>query len=161
LEGVSRFPRGWLTRPESGEDRPMNGKTYILFGATLLALWIDVSPALAQYPNLYEQTPYRYGTRARLSPYLNLVRTVNGINDPGIDYYLGTVPERERRFNASVFNTRIRNLEQQEILPPSPIEEIAPVPTAGKPIGARTSDSYFRQDGAGARNITRSRRALR
>jgi hypothetical protein len=60
-------------------------------------------PALAQYsPSPYGQyfSPYSRspginpGGGPRLSPYLNLVR---GANTPALNYYLGTVPEIDRR----------------------------------------------------------------
>jgi hypothetical protein len=113
----------------------------------LIALWLSAGTALAQYTpyNPYTSSPYRTGQRARLPPSLNMIR--NEVPDV-VDYFLGTIPERERRFNEVQFNTRIRNLELRapEAVPAPTEEEIPGVPTAGKPIGTRSSASYFKTE---------------
>jgi hypothetical protein len=137
----------------------MRVKTTTLFAASLFALWFHTAPAAAQY----YPGEYRYGTRARLSPYLNLIRNNDANVDLGINYYLGTIPERERRYNDRMTNLRIRNIEQEIVAPPVPPElagEIPAVPTAGKPAGSRTSASYFKQD-SGLGNPGRGRRSFR
>jgi len=92
------------------------------------------------------------GSRAKLSPFLNLARGNDPNINSAIDYYLGTIPERERRSNENIFGTRIRGLEtrQRELFDlAGSVGDIPPVPIAGAPIGSRSSASYFRQDGPG------------
>lgn len=141
----------------------MNARSGILFAASLMALYLGVAPVAAQYQPTYQPGTNRYGGRARLSPYLNLIRN-NDINvDAGINYFLGVVPERERRYDQQLTNQRIRSIEQEIAAPPrSPdvLEEIPSVPTAGRPVGARTSASYFKQD-VGLGNMNRTRRPNR
>ncbi len=45
----------------------------------------------------------------RLSPYLDITRGGN----PGINYFLGTVPEIERRQNQALFSGQIRGIQSQ------------------------------------------------
>ncbi len=119
--------------------------------ACVSALWLTTSPVHAQqyYGGIGNLSRFGGATGPRLSPYLNLLRG----GDQASNYYLGVLPERERRFDESVFSNRIRNLEQRRAVS-DPITRtgddiIPPVPTAGAPIGSRTSASYFRQDGLG------------
>lgn len=134
----------------------------LLTAAGLTVLCISTSTVHAQYPGGYGGVAgyggfggygRGYGgvgpARARLSPYLNLT---NG-GDPAVNYHLGVVPERERRYNETLFGGRLRQLElQQDTLEArrggvlGGDEVISPVPIAGQPIGSRTSASYFRQD---------------
>jgi hypothetical protein len=115
----------------------------------LAGLWLSTGTVHAQY-SPYNLGRFQYpGGGARLSPYLNLA---NG-GDPAINYFSGTLPEVERRYNQSIFNTRIRGLEtrQRDLINLANRGEdiIPPVPIAGAPIGSRSSASYFRQDGLG------------
>ncbi len=123
----------------------------LLTAACLLGLALIGGRAAAQYYPIYGYQP----PRARLSPYLNLARTNNGTSvvDPAINYHLGTVPERERRFNESLFGTRIQSLEEQQALrnfgvtaPSTSDLPVPPVPVAGRPPGSRASGAYFRLD---------------
>jgi len=122
----------------------MTGSKGFVTAGCLIALWFSARPALAQYvPQFQGYSPY--GQRARLNPYLNLLRQ----EEPDtIGYFLGTIPERERRYNDRLFSSQIRTLQQRGAAPlaPSSEEEIPPVPYAGKPIGSRSSASYFRND---------------
>src|SRR5579883_146474 len=54
---------------------------------------------------------YGPGYRPQLSPYLNLIRG----GDPAANYFLGTVPEQERRYNAQVFGSEINALERRTL----------------------------------------------
>ena len=124
----------------------MTANRALVTAGCLIALWLGAGPAAAQYVpyNPYTSGPYR-GQRARLPPSLNLIR--DQVPDV-VDYFLGTLPERERRYNEAQFNRRITSLETRpaEAIVPGPEEEIPGVPTAGKPIGSRTSASYFRSE---------------
>jgi len=64
--------------------------------------------AAAQAPVFRPSATYR-PPQPLLSPYLNLLRG----GDPASNYYLGVVPERQRRQNASLFSSQIQSLEQQ------------------------------------------------
>jgi hypothetical protein len=111
---------------------------------------LGLGEARAQLPNLYSR-PATRPPRARLSPYLNLIRGQDRNVDLAVDYYLGVIPERERRFNAALFDTRINDLERGPLAPRAArdVEDIVPeVPTAGRPIGSRASADYFRADTA-------------
>jgi hypothetical protein len=51
---------------------------------------------------------YGPGYRPGLSPYLNITR---GGGDPAVNYFLGTIPEFQRRANAQLFSSQIADLE--------------------------------------------------
>jgi hypothetical protein len=53
------------------------------------------------------------GFRPGLSPYLNITR---GGSDPATNYFLGTVPEFQRRYNAQVTREDITDLYAREQL---------------------------------------------
>jgi len=97
---------------------------YLLAGACAVVFQVAIAaPVIAQY-SPYTQpgygsgySPYSglgYGPYGRpsLSPYLNLLRGGN----PAANYYLGVVPEVERRTQSSQFRTELRDLESR---PPS------------------------------------------
>src|SRR5215831_20604771 len=68
-----------------------------------------------------------------LSPYLNLLRGGN----PAANYYLGVVPEIERRSNAAAFSAGIQDLARRIEAPPSELsgEELFPtLPQTGHPV---------------------------
>jgi hypothetical protein len=52
---------------------------------------------------------YGPGYRPQLSPYLNLIRG----GDPAANYYLGTLPEFQRRSNAQLFSSEISDLDRR------------------------------------------------
>jgi hypothetical protein len=89
----------------------------VLAGGTNRA-WAQAGPTVT--PGAYGNSPYPYGT-PRLSPYLNLLRGGN----TAANYFLGVVPEVERRANARLFGTEIGELarrtegaaEAQDIFP--------------------------------------------
>src|SRR5262245_28146673 len=96
--------------------------------AAFVGLLLLATPRLASAqfgPGAGYGTGYPYGPRAPtvnpvgrpgLSPYLNLLRGGN----PAANYYLGVVPEAERRFNARQFSTAITDLEQRTATAPTP-----------------------------------------
>src|SRR5439155_522204 len=60
----------------------------------------------------YAAPNYGPGYRPQLSPYLNLV-PFNDPARPAVNYYLGTLPEFQRRSNAVLFQSEIRALENR------------------------------------------------
>jgi hypothetical protein len=80
-------------------------------------------PAVAQ--NIYPYQPPQYGPgyQTMLSPYLNMLRG----GDPAANYFLGVLPEFQRRQNAAQFSTQISGLQAQ----------IAPLLTPEEIIAAR------------------------
>ncbi len=86
----------------------------LMFAAAVTGLLLAVAhPALAQYPVGGYYAPRAPlplpGGQPALSPYLNLLRGGN----PAANYYLGVVPEVERRANVVRFTTAIDSLQQQ------------------------------------------------
>lgn len=133
--------------------------------ASGLALLVLSGPAAAQYYPGASQ--YRPGNRPQLSPYLNLLRdqgrnngAFNGAN-LAIDYYLGTIPEQQRRANTARFGSELRQLEQATRQRPTETGDLdaelfRPLPTTGHPTGFNTTAGYFPQFEAGHRGQSRN-----
>ena len=68
---------------------------------------LAVAQAAAQLPNY----PPQYGpySRPQLNPYLNLLRGQNA----GVNYFLGTIPEQQRRAQYQQLRSGINYLDQQ------------------------------------------------
>jgi hypothetical protein len=64
----------------------------------------------------YQQNQFQAPTAGRnaLSPYLLLRQNVNGVNNPAINYYLGTQTEFQRRANTALFGSALTDLYQRE-----------------------------------------------
>jgi hypothetical protein len=113
-------------------------------------------PAPAQYPgSLYGQyyNPYSQqpgtnpGGAPRLSPYLNLLRN----NNPAVNYYLGVVPEIDRRRFQRQTTSAITGLEQRlatPVLNPEDTDLAVAVSVTGHPAVFMNTATYF--GGAGA-----------
>lgn len=86
----------------------MTRLTRVLLPAAVAVLFLSASAASAQ-PRPYNQPNYGPGYHAPLSPYLNLIRG----GDPAANYFLGTVPEFERRQNSQVFRSALAELDQK------------------------------------------------
>jgi hypothetical protein len=106
---------------------------------------LSARPAFAQYPYptstqspTYRPTPNVYA-RPGLSPYLNLLRG----GSPAANYFLGVVPERERRATSAQYGTAILDLERRAA--PSPaIDELVPeLPSTGHPTGFLNYGNYY------------------
>lgn len=96
----------------------------------------QAGPFVQPGPGGYSQ--YGYGS-PRLSPYLNLLRGGN----TAANYYMGVVPEVERRANARLFssqildlNRRLQGVEEEKDLFPRLSE-------TGHPAGFMTYGPYF------------------
>src|SRR5262245_37092258 len=75
----------------------------------LAGLTLSAGAASAQY-GTYPVPNYGPGYRGNISPYLNLFRGQN----TGIDYYLGTRSESQRRLDARTFRDDITDLRARE-----------------------------------------------
>jgi len=77
-----------------------------------------------------------------LSPYLNLLRG----GDPAANYFLGVIPERERRANDQIFRSEIQELQRRE-------EEVGTagvssvLPGTGHPVLFNNTYTYFNSFG--------------
>ncbi len=87
-------------------------RQFVVSAATLVwLLAIHVGPVSAQYypyPSMPGYSP-QYQNNTGLSPYLNLLRG----GDPAANYFLGTVPEFQRRSNFNYLQTKIQEIDQQ------------------------------------------------
>lgn len=82
------------------------------FTLALLATLIPLSTQMARAQFAPPTRPnYGPGYRPPLSPYLNLLRG----GDPSANYFLGTIPEQQRRYNAQVFSSEISALDQRTL----------------------------------------------
>jgi hypothetical protein len=101
-------------------------------GLALGALVMTAGSASAQFGR-YSRPNYGPGYRGNISPYLNLARG----NNTGINYYLGTRAESQRRQNASEFADDIRDLQGRE----------TQVITSGTAPQRNTLQRYFNNTG--------------
>jgi hypothetical protein len=112
--------------------------------ALLLAAVVLLAPAGSVHAQGY--TPYRQGygaySRPLLSPYLNMLRG----GDPAANYYLGVIPEIDRRTNYARVRNNILNIEQQiedqQAVPGSPALT-APLKSTGHPAVFLNTSGYF------------------
>jgi hypothetical protein len=110
--------------------------------ALVFLLSAGVRPAAAQFGAQYGQPGYYnpYLNQPRLSPYLNIVR--NGTN-PAINYYLGTLPEVERRTAQAVYGNSILRLERQVTGLEATEDEFATQGVSGHPAYFANTGGYF------------------
>jgi hypothetical protein len=96
-------------------------------------------------------SPYN---RPQLSPYLNMLRG----GDPAANYYLGVVPERQRRRNDALFRSEIYDLEQRT-QPAAEGEDVVdrfvPLRATGHATAFGTTGSYFGSSGMQQPMVTR------
>jgi hypothetical protein len=86
-----------------------------------------------------------------LSPYLDLIRGGNR----AANYFLGTIPEIERRRNAAYFGAAIQGLERRQAASEVEAEELVPaLPETGHPVAFGSYAPYY-QLGPGAPALTR------
>src|SRR3954469_14020477 len=111
-----------------------------LLAVGVMALVCDTASAQAPNPGRYQRPLYGPGYRPQLSPYLNLLRG----GDPAANYYLGTLPEMQRRANAQTFSSEISELDRR-VLGNVPTEEtrlFQPLPGSGHPTAFGNTGSY-------------------
>jgi len=108
-------------------------RTLLLTGVLVL---LAAGSASAQPPvGRYGRPNYGPGYRGNISPYLNIVRG----NNVGINYFLGTRSEEQRRQNAREFRTDINDLF---ILERTPTEV-----TTGTTPQPNTMQTFFNNTG--------------
>ncbi len=119
-----------------------------LFGpvaASLTAWALLAPPAHAQMVFPYSRPNYGPGYTPQLSPYLNFLRG----GDPAANYFLGTLPEFQRRANAKQFGAAINalNLDLLSQATAQPIDPLLfqPLAQAGHPTVFNNTLSYFNQ----------------
>jgi hypothetical protein len=112
--------------------------------------WLAITgTAQAQYPGSPAQGgPFGGGGfgagnpygRPQLSPYLNLLRGGN----PAANYYLGVIPERERRSNAAMFGSAINDLEWRTRYGAGGELDLGePITSSGHPTAFLNTGSYY------------------
>ncbi len=112
--------------------------------ACFSVLWLAGSVHAQGYAPNYQFSPYArpnyVGTpRPALSPYLNLLRGGN----PAANYFLGVLPEFERRANAYQFGTAIQDLEQRSAMVGETGEPLVVTVTTGHPTAFGNTAGYF------------------
>jgi hypothetical protein len=101
-----------------------------------LTLALVASDGLAQYNSQY--FPYR-GTRGPtppISPYLNLLRG----NNAAVNYYLGVVPEFQRR---ALYQQLLLGPERQQLLTPGPEDIFPTLAGTGHPAVFQNYANYY------------------
>jgi hypothetical protein len=117
---------------------------YQSFLVTLLLLVASTSAYAQGYPPNYQFSPYArpnyVGTpRPQLSPYLNLLRGGN----PAANYFLGVLPEFERRANTYQFGNAISDLEQRDSMINASGDPLELTSGTGHPTAFANTGSYF------------------
>jgi hypothetical protein len=113
----------------------------LLASMTALALTLagSAGTAFAQYGPIYRPGLYPYGTPG-LSPYLDLTRGGNRATN----YFLGTIPEIERRRNTAVFGAAIQDLERRSVVTEPSADELVPtLPSTGHPVAFQNYYPYY------------------
>jgi hypothetical protein len=112
--------------------------------AALVAFAVVGLPAPAHAQITYPYMPPQYGPfyQTQLSPYLNFLRG----GDPAANYFLGVIPEFQRRQNTNQFRAQIGQLQAltAPIINPlaEPVEEAARIPRKLAPSGHPTTFGY-------------------
>jgi hypothetical protein len=107
---------------------------------------VSVAPASAQYlPGRANYGGGVGGARPPLSPYLNLLRG----GDPSANYFLGVIPEQQRRVNAYQTRTSLQELEARTpTATTDPNEELLrPLPQTGHATAFGNQLNYFPRPG--------------
>lgn len=122
--------------------------------AALTALAAGAVPARAQAPYPGARPNYGVGFRPGLSPYLDITRG----GSPAINYYLGTRPEFQRRYDAAQFRTELRGLETRVATPAGEEEEVLGRPTVtGHVTAFNNTAGYFNSMAPPAGTLVRAR----
>jgi hypothetical protein len=113
----------------------------VTLAAGLSFLAVAAGPALAQQTGFpYARPNYGPYFRPQLSPYLDITRGGNA----AVNYFLGTLPEFDRRINQQNVNTSLRVLDREVNAPPTQESDILnPLPGTGHPTGFQQLGSYF------------------
>jgi hypothetical protein len=106
--------------------------------AALAAILVSTGAASAQ-PYPYNMPRYGVGFQPGLSPYLNLLRGGN----TAANYYLGTIPEFERRQNSEVFRNALIQLDTKVSQETVELGLSAPIGTTGHVTAFGNTGGYF------------------
>ena len=109
-----------------------------------MLLVVSGSAQAQGYPPNYQFSPYARpnyvgSPRPQLSPYLNLLRGGN----PAANYFLGVLPEFERRANAYQFSNAINDLEQRDLMANPSEDPLQLTSGTGHPTAFANTGSYF------------------
>ena len=109
----------------------------VLLGA--IAVLVLAAGAASAQPHPYNQPRYGVGYQPPLSPYLNLLRGGN----TAANYYLGTIPEIERRQNAQLFRSSLLELDQKITRETVELGLAVPIGTTGHITAFGNTGGYF------------------
>ena len=127
LEAVAPQPETIMTR-----------LTRVLLPAAVAVLLLAAGAAPAQQ-RPFNQPNYGPGYHPPLSPYLDLLRG----GDPAVNYYLGTVPEFQRRQNNEVFRSALAELDQRVSQTTVELGLSVPVTPTGHVTAFGNTGGYF------------------
>ncbi|MFO0881171.1 MAG: hypothetical protein U0840_27930 [Gemmataceae bacterium] len=122
-----------------------------LLVACLVGVSLGAGAAQAQFGRI-NQPNWGPGYRNNVSPYLNILRGRN----TGIDYYLGTRSEFQRRANAQEFRDDLGALQNRELFQDEDIPQLVqPIPSGAFAVVNNTggyfnnTQAYFSYPGSG------------
>jgi hypothetical protein len=111
---------------------------YAVVLAAVAVVGLSASAASAQ-PRPYNQPQYGVGYQPPLSPYLNLLRGGN----TAANYFLGTVPEMQRRQNDQLFRSALHELDQKVSQESVELGLAEPVSSTGHVTAFGNTGGYF------------------
>jgi hypothetical protein len=127
-----------MHRRAEAEDNSMKPALAATLSLSLLFA-AGTGRALAQFSPLYRPGLYPAGTPG-LNPYLDLTRGGNR----AVNYFLGTLPEIERRRNAAQFGAAIYDFERRGPTTESLAEDLVPtLPGTGHPVAFMSFYPYY------------------
>jgi hypothetical protein len=102
---------------------------------------LTAGPAAAQNIYPYRAPSFGPGYQTQLSPYLNFLRG----GDPAANYFLGVLPEFQRRQDRNIFASQIQGLGTLLPAPPRITERDidTPLPSTGHATAFNYTGSYF------------------
>jgi len=111
-----------------------------------------VGKAAAQFVNPYTPRPvYSPYSRPALSPYLDIIRGGN----PAVNYYLGTLPEMDRRAADTAYRAAILDLDRRTATIAREVSDLIDVlPGTGHPVLFLNYSPYYTLGGPGRAVIT-------
>jgi hypothetical protein len=133
-------------KTEALPRKGLNVKRLFSSSALAIAVFVAASHQEARAQNA-PYSPYAqpnfggYYSRPTVSPYLNIIRG----NNPAINYFTGTIPERENRVRFNQVNTDIQNLERRAgTAAPTSTDELVPsLPETGHLVQFMNMNPYY------------------
>jgi hypothetical protein len=117
----------------------MNRRMLLLSALAVLSLAVSTLPAHAQRGARRGAPNYGVGFRPGLSPYLNIIRGGN----TGVNYFLGTIPEIERRNNEQALRQGLQSVEQRLGVTEQDDSLLSPLSTTGHPTTFGNLGTFF------------------